>query len=1106
MGIGYKTGDGYRVYSLTGTNPTDKSQIEVYNYVDRAYQIVSQFAQKELNKKLDDHKDLLQALLSDPAKVEEVKSALDAMADSICNIYTDDYAYMTLVPQAHYGKKWIVRAKATVPAIPYTIQAVGNYVVKGNVVRNGHACTDVWDWAKQHVLKYLDEHQTDQRLKDLATKYLDQVQPGTTYYLSYDKVDNSFGYTLTPTDDGLWTMEEVSTTADGLTPGVVNIKNNSTDHYVSVAGKYDVEPSLTLSDIEGSDDNKKNAAITLDFGRLNRSDANLYRITELSNQGQDVVGYLAKGMDKVYSVLDAKLSAKDKDGKTSYYDKLAGFINPKLKQKGIPEITTAQIKTDVKTAVDLCADHYAYMKLIDNGDGSVKLRVDVPQVPALLNLAVEMYQKTESNGSSAFEDFAKEQIDKYFESSETTESLKKLWRQNRDKWHFGHTYYLSAEPTYNTFEFTENVNDAAAQWTLADVNAANSTTNPYKGYFRIKNVGGYNGQQYIDVRGRKTADAAATNEDKVTKPGTILYVNLDTKGTNVSSPYVANATVKGFELLNVRSQGLDVMNGSEATQEELKNMFSNVTLQSLMGGDLTPAYAGYVGFARYLLSAGALIADEHIGSYVQSLFGNDAKTKFDDMMNDFNANYLPNLKFQVYLLPVDGQKDTYLVRSQVPSLKPIVDFYKANKTDMDNIVVPAVRTFLNKYSDILTSKVGFTGEKFTDDDDATINSWYSSFGGEWHVKNCCEKDAQGNLIKDKDGNYTLSYSTILGSEQIMFDWLKLQMLKALDKLHLDANIGGYVNMIHYNTPYYLIEGDNHDAQGNRVYTGSSKLGFANDGIKANTAGEGSTIVNDLTQAKDHAYWQLESVSGDNYFTVKPNSNVAKNGKYYSSTYLDFPFQATGSNVSAVYKVDDHGVQSDVKADGTEYKYVTFKPVTGVVPAGTPVIIEFNTPTVASDLALTPVLSNARTTVESTELVQGTFLGGKHNLANGGKTDGTIQKKWGVGTDDKDLYLFGYNTKDTFNPYGFYLYSKSNEAEDSKYNLIPANKPFLVLDPNSPAKVYVMFSDGEATSISSLLNTTTTMPADAPRYNLAGQRVNSSYKGVVIVNGHKYIQK
>ena len=1053
VGIGYKTGDGYRVYSLTGTNPNDHQKIEVYDYVGKAYDIVSKFAKTELNKKLSN-------------------SALDAMADSICKIYTDDYAYMTLVPQAHYGNKWIVRAKATVPAIPYTIQAAGNYIVTGTDVRgNGHKSTDVWDWAKQHVLKYLDEHQTDSRLKEMAQKYLDQVTPGTTYYLVYDKADQSFGYsTDAKADNGLWTMEEVNTTADGLQPGVKNIKNNSTGYYVNVTGKYDAEPNLTLDDIQGSDENKKNAAITLDFGRFSRTNDKLYRITELSNQGQDVVGYMSKGMEKVFNVLDDKLRAKDA------YGKIADLINSKLDKKGIAHIPADSVRADVKTAVDLCADHYAYMKLIDNGDGSVSLRVDMPQVPALLDLAVQMLKNDQT---ATFEDFAKDQISKYFKSSETTESLKKLWNQNKDKWHFGHNYYLSAESSYKTFEFTEDASDAAAKWTLAEVNST-SNTNPYQGYYRIKNVGGYNDQQYIDVRGRITADATATNKDKVTKPGTVLYVNLNAKGTDVSSPYKANSTVKGFELLNLRSQGLDVMNGAEATKDELNKMNYSFDLSNLPAS-LRSAYSGYVGFGRYMLAAGALFADQHILNYVN---GTDNQDKFDALMKDFNDNYLPNLKFQVYLLPVEGKKNTYLVRSQVPSLKPIVDFYKANKTDMDNVVVKAVRTFLNKYSDFLASKVGFTGEKFTDADDATINSWYSTKGGEWHVKNCCEKDKNGNLIKDAEGNYTLSYSTILGSEQIMFDWLKLQMLKALKARGLDQTLGGYVNMIHYNTPYYLIEGDNHDAQGNRGYTGNAELGFANDGLNANmTAG-----TSDLDKAAEHAYWTLEPVDADNYFTVKPNTHAGRNGKYYSSTYLDFPFQITGRNVSAVYAVDNNRVQSE-KPDGTGYKYVTFNKVQeDVVPAATPVIIEFNSSTVNKDLALTPVLSDARNTVSSDALVQGTFLGGKHN-SSGSLTDG------------KDLYLWGYNNEDKLNPYGFYLYSKSSDD-----NLIPANKPFLVLDPNSSAKVYVMFGDGEATSINSLFDATTTMPADAPRYNLAGQRVNSSYKGVVIVNGHKYIQK
>lgn len=1020
------------------------------------------------------------------------------MADSICKIYTDDYAYMTLIPEAHYGKKWMVRAKATVPAIPYTIQAVGNYIVVGNDVRgNGHKSTDVWDWAKQHVLKYLDEHQTDQRLKQMAQKYLDQVTPGTTYYLVYDKADQSFGYSTTAnTDNGLWTMEEVNTTADGLQPGVKNIKNNSTDYYVSVDGKYDAEPNLTLDDIQGSDVNKKNAAITLDFGRFSRTNDKLYRITELSNQGQDIVGYLSKGMEKTFEVLDKKLTEK------KVYESVAELANEKLKNKNI-SITANNVRADVKTAIDLCADHYAYMKLIDNGDGSVSLRVDVPQVPALLDLAVQMLKHDQT---ATFEDFAKDQISKYFESSDTKESLKKLWNQNKDKWHFGHTYYLSAESSYRTFEFTEDASDAAAKWTLAEVNPT-SNTNPYKGYYRIKNVGGYNGQQYIDVRGRITADASATNDGKLTKPGTILYVNVDANGKAISSPYAAGQTVKAYELLNLRSQGIDVMNGCEATKNELSSIFS-LNLNDILGS-IRSAYNGYVGFGRYMLTLGAAFADQHIKNYVEA----ENKEKFDALMSDFNDNYLPNLKFQVYLIPVDGKKDTYLVRSMVPSLKPIVDFYKANKTDMDNIVVPAVRSFLNAYPS-LTGMIGFSGEKFTDADDETINSWYNTDGGNWHVKNCCEKDAKGNLIKDSEGNYTLSYSTILGSEQIMFDWLKLQMLKALTATGRDQTIGGYVNMIHYNTPYYLIEGDNHDAQGNRGYTGNAELGFANDGLNAGTAPGGSgSIADDLSSAKDHAYWTLEPVDETNYFTVKPNSHAGKNGKYYSSTYLDFPFEVKGSNVSAVYTVDS---ETGVKTKDNGIQYVCFNKVSdNIIPAATPAIIEFNASTVDNTLALQPVVSDAR--AEQDALVQGTFLGGRHRVENNseggllsqlasGIKNANLGDKWGVDTNEKDLYLFGYNTKDANNPYGFYLYSAWSTANE-KQTVIPANKPFLIQSDNaSGAKVYVMFSDGTTTALDNVFSDDAQIPADAPRYNVAGQRVDKDYKGVVIVKGKKYIQK
>lgn len=51
--------------------------------------------------------------------------------------------------------------------------------------------------------------------------------------------------------------------------------------------------------------------------------------------------------------------------------------------------------------------------------------------------------------------------------------------------------------------------------------------------------------------------------------------------------------------------------------------------------------------------------------------------------------------------------------------------------------------------------------------------------------------------------------------------------------------------------------------------------------------------------------------------------------------------------------------------------------------------------------------------------------------------------------------------------------------------------------------FIRIAGGSATGIS---NAITTTDADAPAYNLAGQRVDKSYKGVVIVNGKKILRK
>lgn len=74
------------------------------------------------------------------------------------------------------------------------------------------------------------------------------------------------------------------------------------------------------------------------------------------------------------------------------------------------------------------------------------------------------------------------------------------------------------------------------------------------------------------------------------------------------------------------------------------------------------------------------------------------------------------------------------------------------------------------------------------------------------------------------------------------------------------------------------------------------------------------------------------------------------------------------------------------------------------------------------------------------------------------------------------------------------------------NDMGTNTAYLKVATSGEARASYWF-DGEATGINALENLTNSqMDNNAPMYNLAGQRVNKSYKGVVVVNGKKMLNK
>lgn len=107
--------------------------------------------------------------------------------------------------------------------------------------------------------------------------------------------------------------------------------------------------------------------------------------------------------------------------------------------------------------------------------------------------------------------------------------------------------------------------------------------------------------------------------------------------------------------------------------------------------------------------------------------------------------------------------------------------------------------------------------------------------------------------------------------------------------------------------------------------------------------------------------------------------------------------------------------------------------------------------------------------------------------------------WDIPTND-DNYT-GYTLQNGEEGLGFYPVSPDDRR-------MPTYKAFLRGPKiSSPSRAFFLFEENETTGINALDNfTNSQLDNNAPMYNLAGQRVNKNYKGVVIVNGKKMLNK
>ena len=340
-------------------------------------------------------------------------------------------------------------------------------------------------------------------------------------------------------------------------------------------------------------------------------------------------------------------------------------------------------------------------------------------------------------------------------------------------------------------------------------------------------------------------------------------------------------------------------------------------------------------------------------------------------------------------------------------------------------------------------------------------------------------------------------------DKVWDEVLKLALAKIESSPYAGTDIANvvkrYINAdrINQGQTYYLMSGALKKIDNGRNYNPSDLTNTSHNEYEGtlpkfdfvNNNNTDTYFGPELPVTGDAAMWILEKVDDTNYFGVKPSTNMrGRDGKYYTTLYVDFPFQIKG-DVKA-YTIE--GVEAK-NADGYYFAKVKKLAQQGdVVPAQTAVVLECNS-TNPVDNQLLPTGDEAPVT--SNNRLCGTFFG---SAING------LTVKDGAGNDynvtHDNIRAFNINTADSRNPIGFYKV-KNNVTN------IPGNKAFLVLtSTEAQAKSFVLeFEDGGTTGIETIENSKNSTD-DGVYYDLQGRRVENPTRGIYIVNGKKVVIK
>lgn len=258
-----------------------------------------------------------------------------------------------------------------------------------------------------------------------------------------------------------------------------------------------------------------------------------------------------------------------------------------------------------------------------------------------------------------------------------------------------------------------------------------------------------------------------------------------------------------------------------------------------------------------------------------------------------------------------------------------------------------------------------------------------------------------------------------------------------------------------------------------------------------TLGKDTGYVDNNTNATLN--WKITAVDNvDNYLGVKPT--MSANGKYYASYYAGFPFSVASPNMKVYY------ISSIDEKEGT----ATYKELTGIIPASTPVIIECGSKNPAEN-KLKPELTNP--TAVKDNIMKGVyFCAGLRRTAHFTSTKFEPKTMRLLSVDENGSLVFNNDESRAYT-----VMIKEGASRPYKYpyiKAVPHNTGYLPVSANCPKSLKLV---KETTGISNITLGNDNKPANV--YNMEGKIVKENAtsveglpEGIYIFKNKKYVVK